>query len=349
MNTAVIAVHFGEPPRADPEMVRTYLTNIFYQNAALEQTDSDAEAKQRAEMLAERRLPGLLEEYEAIGGSPMNSQAREQIEALNEELFTRGFDIRVELAFQFMQPSIESVLESFREAGIDHVIALPIYPLCGPSTTVAALERIDDAIEHEDDWNPEVSAISGWHRYPGYLRLRTDNIRRFLSDRGLELHDPQVRLLFSAHGTPIHYLESGSRYRIYTEEWCDSIAGLLGGIDFELGYQNHENRDIPWTQPDIESVVSASNAEAIVVEPVSFMHEQSETLSELDDELAEHAGACGLEFHRIPIPHDDPAFPKVLADLVEPFLAGIEPAMYQLRPCECASDSSSMCLNAPRG
>jgi ferrochelatase len=126
------------------------------------------------------------------------------------------------------------------------------------------------------------------------------------------------------------------------------MAGMVGVDDYALGFQNHENRDIPWTSPDVESAVEELDAERVVVEPVSFMHEQSETLSELDDELREEAEEAGMAFHRVPVPHDDERFPSVLADLVEPFLLGMEPEYYQFRQCQCRDEPGTYCLNAPR-
>jgi len=158
--------------------------------------------------------------------------------------------------------------------------------------------------------------------------------------------------VFSAHGTPTHYLEEGSRYDIYVEEMCRTITSLLDIEEYSLGFQNHENRDIPWTEPEVEEVVEDLGAdddvERVVVEPMSFMHEQSETLSELDDELAEEAAAVGLDFHRVPVPHDDERFPSVLADLVEPFATDFDPEYYQFRQCQCRDVPGTMCLNAPR-
>jgi hypothetical protein len=56
------------------------------------------------------------------------------------------------------------------------------------------------------------------------------------------------------------------------------------------------------------------------------MHEQSETLVELDAELKEVATEAGLRFDRVPIPHDDSRFPAILADLVESRLGEDSPA-----------------------
>jgi ferrochelatase len=47
------------------------------------------------------------------------------------------------------------------------------------------------------------------------------------------------------------------------------------------------------------------------------MHEQSETLAELDDDLRGKAEERGLEFFRVPIPYLAPEFVTMMADLVE--------------------------------
>jgi ferrochelatase len=91
---------------------------------------------------------------------------------------------------------------------------------------------------------------------------------------------------------------------------------------YELGYQNHTNRPIEWTQPDIEKVIEEVDADRVIVDPCSFIHEQSETLAELDHDLKEKAEERGLSFYRVPVPHDDPHFIQLLADLIEPFITG---------------------------
>ena len=347
MDAGVVLLNFGEPSEPNREVVVEYLTRIFYNNADLEDADSDEAAMERSRELAQRRAPGLIEEYEAIGGSPLNEQSEAQADALRAELTGRGYDVQTYVGLQFMEPLIPDVVETAHNNGHDVLIGLPAYPLCGPSTTVAALETFEDAIIDTDGWDPAVHQVSGWHRHPAYNRLRADAITEFAEERGVDLHSEGAELVFSAHGTPQHYLEQGSRYGVYVTEWCETIAGILGVEKYHLGYQNHENRDIPWTKPDVETVVEELDADHVVVDPISFMHEQSETLSELDDDLREEAEAQGIEFHRVPVPHDDSRFAGVLADLVEPFLAGFDPGYYQLRPCQCA-DENAMCLNAPR-
>ncbi|QSG09618.1 ferrochelatase [Halapricum desulfuricans] len=351
MSTGVVLLNFGEPPTADREAVVDYLERIFYSNMDIEE-DPDLTpeaARKRAGKLAERRAPGLIEEYEEIGGgSPLNEQASAQADALETELRDRGYDVATYTGMLYTEPFTDEAAERAVADGHDEVLGLPIYPLCGPSTTNLSLDHLADGLDSAG-FDGELHEVSGWHRHPTYNRLRAENIREYAEREGVDLHDEDTVLFFSAHGTPRYYLDEGSRYDRYVEEWCAGMAGILGLEDYELGFQNHDNRsEVAWTEPDVEEAIESLDAERVVVEPVSFMHEQSETLSELDIELREEAEEAGIEeFYRVPIPHDDDRFPSVLADLAEPFLADFDPGYFQFRQCHCRDKPGTMCLNAP--
>jgi len=340
-------LNFGEPAEPDRDRVVEYLERIFYANADLESADGREEARHRARKLAERRAPALIEEYEEIGGSPLNEQARTHAELAQRRLRDRGHDATTYLAMQYTEPFVGDAVAAAREDGVDRLVGLPNYPLCGHSTNVISLDELEAAVA-DAGWGVETRAITGWHKHPTYNRLRAENVERFAADRGLELGAAETAVVFSAHGTPTHYLEEGNRYDLYVEEYCSVLASLLGIEEYTVGFQNHENRDIPWTEPEVEAVIEDVDADRVVVEPVSFLHEQSETLSELDVELREEAEAAGLEFYRVPIPHDDERLGDVFADLVEPFLAEFDPGYYQFRQCQCRDEPGTVCLNAPR-
>jgi len=245
---------------------------------------------------------------------------------------------------QFTTPTIPDAVAAAQADGVERLIGLPVYPLCGPSTTIAALADLSSAIEAAD-WDVELREITGWHTHPLYTALRADAIRNIAEANSLDLNARDTKLVFSAHGTPMKYLEEGSRYETYVVDSCKRIAGALGVANYVIGYQNHTNRPgVKWTQPDIEKVVEEIEAETIVVDGVAFMHEQSETLAELDHDLREDAEARGLRYFRVPIPHDDSRLATVLADLVEPLIAdsGTESG---LRPCRCRERPGVYCIN----
>ena len=343
MTIGVLALNFGEPEQASIEDVASFLERIFFRNAALEVSKP---SRDRARELAEARAPGLLKDYQRIGGSPLNLQARAQVRMVELALRQRGHDVKGYAGMQFTDPSIDLAVGEAYADGVEKLVALPVYPLCGMSTTVAALEDVRTALT-DRGWEVPMREITGWHRHPRYIRLRADNILAFVRSEGVDLHAADTKLVFSAHGTPLKYVKDGPRYVDYVNEACRMIARELGTTDYVLGYQNHANRAVKWTEPEIDHVMRKLEGARVVVEALSFMHEQSETLAELDGDLREVAEAARLDFHRVPVPHDDPRFAAVLADLVEDALRP-EPIMGELglRRCLCRPSTTTFCLNA---
>jgi ferrochelatase len=337
---AVVLLNFGEPETPSRDEVVAYLERIFLANRRLQAEGTDGAGRARA--LAEGRAPEYGAELEAIGGSPLHGQTRDQAELLAAELRGRGRGMPVLVAMQFTAPDAAEAVDRARDAGADAVVAVPLYPLCGPSTTVPALEALRrDATAA----GLEVREVPGWHRHPSYTRLRADGIAGLCRDRGLDLGDPATRLVFSAHGTPEAYLRAGSRYDRYVREHAGAVAGALGVARYDVGYQNHGSRPgVEWTRPEVGELVRSLDVERVVVEPTSFMQEQSETLFELDRELRQEAEDAGLAFHRVPIAHDDPRFGALLADLVEWTLDD----RGRMLPCQCRPVPGATCLNGGR-
>ena len=341
MKLGVILLNFGEPERPVMDEVVPFLERIFTTNASLEGDVSPERVRSRSRELAEKRAPGLIAEYTEIGGSPLNLQARSQAESLAGVLRQRGHDAWAWVGYQFTEPDIRTAARSAVGTGISHLVGLPVYPLCGHSTTVAALRELEVAV-NELVGDVDYREISGWHAHDLYLRLRADGILAAAAMAGIDPNATNARLVFAAHGTPVRYLREGNRYDRYVEECCSRIAEMAGVRDYVIGYQNHTNRPVEWTQPDLEDVMRNLDAEHALVVPVSFMHEQSETLAELDHDVRRLAESRGIAFHRVPVPHDDPRFAEVLADLVE---ARLGVGAMELYRCVCRPSERTMCTN----
>ena len=329
--TGVVLLGFGEPEGDDPEGVEGFLERIFLANAGLESSVPGG-VEARAKALARARAPGLMEVYRSIGGSPLMAQLAAKRQALEEALEQRGHAIPVTVGTQFERPSIPDAVEWARENGIERLLALPTYPVCGPSTTLAALDEVAREVSARDDF-AEVVSVSGWHRHAGFIELWADAIRAYVEATGISLSEGDTLLYFSAHGTPLEYLDRVP-YDRYVSALCGSIAAKLGVGQHALGYQNHGNRPIPWVEPSNDNLLPTVEAARVVVVPISFIQEQSETLSELDGDVAGLARDHGIDFHRVPVPHDAPALVDVLADLVERALA--PEAGEPLRNCSCS-------------
>lgn len=371
--TEVLLLGFGEPETPDLRTTVDFLQRIFTNNARLDGDQTEEEVLARTQTLAQRRAPGLLADYERIGGSPLLKQCRERAALLETELAGRGHSCRVRIGMQFTEPYIADVFRSSQADGVRRLVALPLYPLCGASTTVAALEALrqaagrgqggDAVVANSDDAaaaTTEIVEITGWHAYPPFAKLVADGVRGAAEAAGADLSDPDTLLYFSAHGTPIRYLEEGSRYDMYVAELCAAVARDLGQEEYAVGFQNHSNRGIPWTQPDNEDLVRRLRAKRLIVVPISFLHEQSETLMELDVDFRELVEELGIGMVRVPAPPADGRLASILADLVEPLLepgvtgpadgvagagtsVGAGPGDY--RPCKCRGAPGALCLN----
>ena len=339
----VLVINFGEPEQATSEQVEPFLERIFLQNAGLE---PDEATVQRVRRLASDRAPGLIEEYLKIGGSPLNQQADAQSEQLETDLRARGHDAKTYSAFQFTEPFIRNKVSEAKADGVEILVALPAYPLCGRSTTVQALEDVRTAL-NELEWAPQFVGVSGWHYHASYTEMRAAHISQFVKEHELNLNDPDTVLYFTVHGTPIQYLDEGNRYDRYVEEHCLQVAQHLGTARYAVGFQNHTNRPIAWTQPDNEVEIKSRPEQRLVMVPISFMHEQSETLSEIDHDLRQFVEGFGKEFYRVPVPHSERAFEVYLTDLVEAVIEE-ERADFGLSPCRCAANPDIWCTNGHR-
>jgi ferrochelatase len=346
VSLGILFINFGEPDEPALDKVTLFLERIFLRNASLE-GHADAAASARSAQLARDRAPGLVEAYRSIGGSPLNAQSDAQAEAIRVELARRGVPARVYSAFQFTDPTVAQCVARARADGIQTLVAISGYPLCGQSTTAAALEDVRAALD-AGVWSGRYLAVAGWHHHADYLRLRADHIRAFVAERGLDLEAADTVLYFSVHGTPLKYLREGNRYDRYVFEHCRDVARAAGAARYAVGFQNHGNRRIPWTQPDNEQRIRTLDERRLVVVPISFMKEQSETLAELDAELRAFIERLGKEFHRVPVPHDDPAFARYLADLVDDVTRPDGPASEALSRCRCCPDPCTWCTNGAR-
>jgi len=96
------------------------------------------------------------------------------------------------------------------------------------------------------------------------------------------------------------------------------VCGLPKEVAFRVCYQSRVG-PVEWIKPytDVEIEGAGAEEKAVILVPISFVSEHSETLVEMDKEyqaLAEKSGVVG--FYRVPTPRDNLLFMQGLADLV---------------------------------
>jgi ferrochelatase len=127
-------------------------------------------------------------------------------------------------------------------------------------------------------------------------------------------------VLFSAHGLPKRVIDKGDPYAWQVEQSAAAVVAAMGRDDFEwrVSYQSRVG-PLEWIGPATDSEIERAGHEgkALVVVPIAFVSEHSETLVELDIEYGELAHRSGVPaYERVPAVGTHPRFIEGLARLV---------------------------------
>ena len=315
--TAVVIFNLGGPDR--PEAVRPFLFNLFNDPMILRWP-----APVRwllAKFIVARRAPVTRKIYDRIGGrSPILPLTREQAEALQQRLGPAD-EIRVFVAMRYWHPLTEECIAEVKAYGADRVILLPLYPQFSTTTTGSFL-HVWRAAAQKAGLAADTTAVCCYPAEAGFVgglvRLAREGIEKAAAHG-------RPRVLFSAHGLPEKFIEAGDPYREQVERTVAATVEALGvdDLDYVTCYQSRVG-PVRWLRPYTDTEISRAGADGVpvVVVPVAFVSEHSETLVELDMEYADLAEESGASAYvRVPTVGTDAMFIEGLANLVRRALA----------------------------
>ena len=117
-------------------------------------------------------------------------------------------------------------------------------------------------------------------------------------------------MLFSAHGLPERVIKAGDPYQTQVEQTARAIADAIAGLDWSVCYQSRVG-PLKWIGPSTEAEIQRAAADkvSVVLYPISFVSEHSETLVELDIDYRHLAGKMGVSTYiRVPTVGTHPLF-----------------------------------------
>ena len=168
-------------------------------------------------------------------------------------------------------------------------------------------------------WIPELRTIHGYCDEPAYADALAASIREAWQSRGSE---PE-QLLFSFHGIPLRYFQSGDPYHCYCHQTARRVAERLGrGPDrYVVAFQSRFGREEwlkPYTDVTVRAMARAGVASLDVVSP-AFSADCLETLEELaglNREFWEEAGGDPEGYRYLPCLNERPDHLELLAGLI---------------------------------
>lgn len=339
MRVAVVLFNLGGP--ASLSDVEPFLFNLFSDPAIIRIPNPFRWLI--AKLISRRRAPVAREIYAKLGGSsPILGQTYSQASALQAALAGSSDHFEVFVAMRYSSPRASDVVEQVKRFRPNKIILLPLYPQFSTTTSRSSMKEWRAVAAQRKLGAPTVAACC----YPvnqGLIEAHMGLIKQTIEGLAPNV---KYRLLFSAHGLPEKVIASGDPYQDQIEQSAKAIATALAlpNLDWRISYQSRVG-PMKWIGPSTEEEIKRAGTEgkAIVVVPIAFVSEHSETLVELDIEYAKLAADFGVPHYlRVPAVGTHPAFIKGLAELVRETIAsqstwpdgGVKHCPAECRQCE---------------
>jgi len=310
---AVVTFNLGGPDR--PEAVEPFLFNLFNDPSIIGLPG--ILRTPLAHFISKKRGPVAREIYAEIGGgSPLLPLTQEQARALEKRFAHDDDDVRVFIAMRYWHPMSGETALAVKDFDPDEVVLLPLYPQYSTTTTGSSLRVWREAAKAVGLTAP-TKAVCCYPTEPGFIAAEAELVSKAI-DEAKAVGRPRV--LFSAHGLPEKIIKSGDPYAWQVERSAQAVVDKMGRDDFDwlVSYQSRVG-PMKWIGPATDSEIERAGADKVplVVVPIAFVSEHSETLVELDIEYGKLAKDSGVPAYvRVPAAGTTAAFIDGLAELV---------------------------------
>ncbi len=318
---AIVLFNLGGPDK--PDSVRPFLVNLFKDPAILRVPFFVRPLLAR--LIAYKRVKVASENYALLGGkSPLLELTEAQGRALEAalEAASPGIEARCFVAMRYWHPFSDEAARAVRDWNPDRVLLLPLYPQFSTTTTGSSLLAWRDAAARAGLAAP-TTALCCYYADRGFAEATAAEVHRAYDDACAA--GPAPRVLFSAHGLPEVIVKAGDPYQHQVERTVAAVVRALGipGLDWTVCYQSKATPQ-RWLKPSTDDEVRRAGVDGkpVLVVPIAFVSEHSETLVELDVEYRELAHQAGVPaYYRAPAQNSDPGFIAALAELARGALA----------------------------
>ncbi len=280
MNQALFLLNMGGPNSIDE--VELFLQNMFADKNIL--TMDRYTRKLVSTIIITKRLEDVKENYGLLGGkSPLLGLTEDLIAKLAPKL-----DMSIYPVMRYVPPFADVALEECKKNGVEELILFPLYPQYSTTTTLSSVEDIEARCEAMD-YHPVIKVIDPYYDDYDYIEASCEKIIEAMEGKETEEYD----LLLSAHGLPLSIIKAGDPYQNQVEGNASAIKIYLKerGIkfhDIKLVYQSKVGSSA-WLEPNLVDVLRNPRHRKVVIFPLAFTLDNSETVFELDIEHREIA------------------------------------------------------------
>ena len=266
-----------------------FLTNMFNDKNILT-VKSDFLRSLIAKFIVKSRKDSAWENYEKIGNrSPINPLTEKLIHKLNDDLE----EVCVHQVMRYTPPFAKEIVKELEQKKTKEVILFPMYPQYSTTTTKSSVEDFKEAAGRKF----HIEVIDPYYQN----RVFNEAVVETIID-SVERYE-EYNLVFSAHGLPQKIVDKGDPYEKQINEHVEILSNILKEkkVHFKsisLAYQSKVG-PLKWLEPSLDNELTKYRNEKVLIYPIAFLIDNSETDFELSIEYKELAEEIGVLDYKV--------------------------------------------------
>ena len=290
--------------------LKMFLTNMFNDKNIIT-VKNPIIRKMIAFFITTSRLDSAWKNYEHIGNaSPINPLTEKLVEKSNEKIE----DFKTYQVMRYTPPFAQDVIKQMLNDGINEIVLLPLYPQYSTTTTKSSVEDFVDFLPYT--FGKNIRYIETFYKNDKFNDCIIEEIRRNAENPN------EYNLIFSAHGLPQKIVDAGDPYEIQMNEHVKILSDKLleKGVIFKstnLAYQSKVG-PLKWLDPSLDEMLKNFKDQNVIIYPIAFIVDNSETDFELDIEYREIAHEIGIKEYKVcKCVNDSDEFIEAIKDIIK--------------------------------
>ena len=290
--------------------LKMFLTNMFNDKNIIT-VKNPLIRKMIAFFITTTRLDSAWKNYEKIGNeSPINKLTEKLVDKCNEKI--EGF--KTYQVMRYTPPFAQTVVKEMMDDGITEIVLLPLYPQYSTTTTKSSIEDFVDYLPYTFGQN--IRYIETFYKNDSFNDCIINEIISKASDAS------EYNLIFSAHGLPQKIVDAGDPYQKQMIEHVEILSKKLEekNVNFKsvnLAYQSKVG-PIKWLDPSLDEMLKNFKEQNVIIYPIAFIVDNSETDFELDIEYREIAHEIGIKDYQVcKCVNDSDEFIEAIKDIIK--------------------------------
>lgn len=303
---ALVLMNMGGPRNKDE--LKMFLSNMFNDKNIIS-VENDFIRSIISKYIVRKRLNHAWENYAEIGGfSPINPLSNLLIKKLEKNID----NMYIAQVMRYTHPQAEETCRILKDEGVEEIVLLPLYAQYSTTTTKSSLEDFMNV----KNFSFKTRIIEPFYKNDKFNEIIIGDIKKTINNY------ENYNLVFSAHGLPQKIIDAGDPYQKQIEEHVEILKEKLlkDNINFSsvsLAYQSKVG-PMDWITPSLDDKLKDYENENVLIYPISFIIDNSETVYELEIEYKIIARSMGVNEYKVcSCVNDSDEFIEFIKDLIK--------------------------------